>query len=57
MIDETTRNSRALTQIMDVNRSAKTNEFVPVPDDYSESPSFGFKMIRTSPEKSHKSKI
>ena len=57
MIDETTRNSRALTQIMDVNRSAKTNDFVPVPDDYLESPSFGLRITRTSPEKSHKSKI
>ena len=57
MIDETTRNSRALTQIMDVNRSARTNEFIPVPDNYLESPSFGVKINRTSPEKSHKSKI
>ena len=56
MIDQNTRNSRSLTQIVDVSASARTapGRFVPVPDN-DDLPVFGAVAKRRSPEK--KSKI
>ena len=57
LIDQATRNSRSLTQIVDVRASARTapGSFIPVPDKEDNLPVFGAVAKRRSPEK--KSKI